>query len=92
MKDKLKPLTGTGRFAPRYWPSWIGVGLMRLLILLPYRLQLALGRLLGRLFQLLSPYRRAIVRANLELCFPEQQPRERRRLMDRLRERSMSVA
>jgi len=81
LKDKHKPLTGLNRFAPRYWGSWLGVGLMRLLIRLPYRLQLLIGRLLGRLFELFSPYRRSIVRANLALCFPEQTPRERNLLM-----------
>ncbi len=71
MKEKHKPLAGLNRFAPRYWASWLGVGLMRLLIRLPYRLQLVIGRLLGRLFKLFNPYRRSIVSTNLALCFPE---------------------
>jgi KDO2-lipid IV(A) lauroyltransferase len=83
LKHKQQPVTGLHRFAPRYWPSWLGVGFMRLLIRLPYRFQLAVGRLLGRLLRLFSPYRRTIAGINLELCFPELTPGERRQLMER---------
>jgi len=83
LKDAHKPVTGLRLIAPRYWPSWLGIGLMRLVILLPYRLQLAIGRMLGRLFRLLSPFRRVIVETNLQLCFPELGKDERRRLLKR---------
>ena len=83
MKDKHQPVTGLSRFAPRYWPSWLGVGLMRLLIRLPYRWQLVTGRLLGRIFRLFSPYRRTIASTNIELCFPELALRERKQLVER---------
>lgn len=83
MKDTHKPLTGLRQLAPRYWPTWLGTGLMRLLIRLPYRLQLILGRTLGRLFRLLSPYRRTIVETNLALCFPELGDTERGQLLGR---------
>jgi KDO2-lipid IV(A) lauroyltransferase len=83
LKDEHRPVSGLSRFAPRYWPSWLGVGLMRLLIRLPYRWQLLIGRLLGRLFRLFSPYRGTIARINLELCFPELAPRERKQLVER---------
>jgi len=69
--------------APRYWPTWLAFGLVRLVVRLPYRAQLFIGRRLGRLYQLLSGYRRSIVRTNLELCFPELDDRERRELEDR---------
>jgi KDO2-lipid IV(A) lauroyltransferase len=83
LKDKHQPLTGLNRYAPRYWPGWLGVGLMRLLIRLPYRMQLAVGRLLGRLFRRFSPYRRTIAMTNLELCFPDLTVRERELLLGR---------
>ncbi len=83
MKDKQKPATGLRQMAPRYWPSWLGIGLMRLVILLPYSLQLAIGRTLGRLFRLLNPYRRILVETNLRLCFPELAGNERRLLRNR---------
>jgi KDO2-lipid IV(A) lauroyltransferase len=56
---------------------------MRLAIRLPYRLQLGIGRRLGNLFRRFSPYRRTIVRTNLELCFPELTVRGRQQLEDR---------
>lgn len=83
MKAEHRPITGLARFAPRYWPSWLGVGIMRLLIRLPYRWQLVIGRLIGRLFRLFSPYRRTIASINIELCFPELAPREREQLVER---------
>jgi KDO2-lipid IV(A) lauroyltransferase len=86
LKDKHKPLSGYRLIAPRFWPTWLAIGLMRLTIRLPYRLQLGIGRRLGKLFRLLSAYRRTIVRTNLELCFPELTSRERQALEDRFYE------
>jgi KDO2-lipid IV(A) lauroyltransferase len=83
IKDKHKPLPDSRRFAPRYWPTWVGIGLLRLFIRLPYRTQLWIGRGLGRLFRLISPYRRTIVAINLKLAFPELAERDRRRLEHR---------
>lgn len=58
-------------WTPKYWPLWIGFGLLRLISLLPYRLQLGLGKRLGRLAHAIAPGRRAIVRRNLALAMPE---------------------
>lgn len=57
--------------APKYWPIWFGLGLLRLVCLLPHGAALGTGRLIGRLAHRLAGDRRAIVRRNLELCFPE---------------------
>ena len=57
--------------APQYWPAWIGVGLLRLLAMLPYPVMLKLGAALGALaFRLPLPQRR-VARRNLALCLPE---------------------
>lgn len=56
---------------PRYWPVWLGLGLLRLLVLLPYPLMMATGRGLGRLAGGVLRGRRAVAAANLRLCFPE---------------------
>lgn len=56
--------------APRYWPLWLGFGLLRLLIILPYRWLLLLGGLLGQLMYLTIPRRRRIAATNIRLCFP----------------------
>lgn len=62
----------TQYYAPRYWSTWLGIGLMRLSAFLPYRLVAPLGRLLGRTYMHLSPKRRHIAEVNLRLCFPDQ--------------------
>ncbi len=58
-------------WTPQYWPLWLGMGLLRLSCLLPYRWQLASGKWLGRIACRLAGKRRAIARRNIGLCFPE---------------------
>ena len=65
---------------PRYWPTWLGFGLLRLSCFLPYRWHIALGKALGRLGHRIAGKRRAITRRNIELCFPELTPAERDKL------------
>lgn len=69
--------------APRFWPTWLGLGIFRLLVLLPYRAQIALGRLLGRLAVRLAHGRRSIVQTNLRLCFPQLSAAEREQILRR---------
>ncbi len=57
--------------SPRYWPIWAGMGLLRIVVALPHRVGLAVGRSIGRLAHLFGGPRRAVVRRNLALCFPE---------------------
>lgn len=54
---------------------------MRLLALCPYRIQLAAGRLLGRLTARILHKRRHIAAVNLSLCFPEFGKAEREALL-----------
>lgn len=69
MSREITPLY---RFlSPRYWPVWLGLGVLRLIILFPYPVQMAAGRLMGRLSMKLTPRRRRIAARNLELCFTE---------------------
>ncbi|NQV86263.1 MAG: lipid A biosynthesis lauroyl acyltransferase, partial [Woeseiaceae bacterium] len=56
------------------------MGLLRLLCLLPHRAALAVGRGIGGLAHRLGGSRRAVVRRNLELCFPNLTPDERNAL------------
>ncbi|MDO8953490.1 MAG: LPS biosynthesis protein [Gammaproteobacteria bacterium] len=58
-------------YQPTAWLLVLTVGLLRLLVLLPYRLQMKMGRLVGRLMMRILPYRRTIMDINLKLCFPE---------------------
>ena len=57
--------------APPYWPTWLGLGLLRLALLLPYPSMLALGRGLGTLLYHLVGSRRHVAEVNIRLCFPE---------------------
>jgi len=67
---------------PRYWPSWLGLGLMRLSIYFPVRMQLWAGHLIAWLITPLSAARRQVAKRNLELCFPELTQEQREDLLD----------
>jgi KDO2-lipid IV(A) lauroyltransferase len=69
-------------FAPRYWPTWAGIGLLRLLALLPYPALLATGRALGTLLRHLPIRFVRTARRNIELCFPELDAPARERLLN----------
>lgn len=69
--------------APRYWPTWGLLALMRLAARLPARGQLALGGGIGWLFWQLQRRERRIARRNLEICFPELAPAARETLLRR---------
>ena len=77
MQKKKKRKRPANLHHPLYWPSWLGVGLLRLLAALPYSLQLRLGRLVGRLLGRMHRKRRETVAANLAACFPELSVAER---------------
>ena len=66
---------------PRFWPTWLFIGLLRLFALLPPRAGWAVGAVIGDLSRLLAPSRRRITRINLKLCFPELDDRARERLL-----------
>lgn len=68
---------------PRYWPIWLGVACLRLLARLPYRLQMACGRGLGRLLYLVLGRRRRVAKTNLALCFPATSEVERAAILRR---------
>ncbi|MGV6989575.1 LpxL/LpxP family Kdo(2)-lipid IV(A) lauroyl/palmitoleoyl acyltransferase [Testudinibacter sp. P80/BLE/0925] len=69
---------------PKYWFFWIGLGLFRLILLLPYPLLLQIGTSLGWLFSKLGvgKKRAAIARRNLELCFPQKTVQEREAILE----------
>ena len=56
---------------PRYWLTWLGLSIFRLLIMLPYPVLLIMGKCVGLLIYRVGGLRRRIARQNLELCFPE---------------------
>lgn len=81
MSDERKALHHF--WGPRYWLTWLGMGILRVLCLLPHSVALATGRMLGRLVHRAAGSRRAIVRRNIELCFPDLRASERDALAKR---------
>lgn len=77
--DSAPPFTAR-LLLPRHWPTWIALGLMRALVLLPIGLLLRMGESLGRIVGALVRSRRRVVLINLRACFPRMDERERERL------------
>jgi KDO2-lipid IV(A) lauroyltransferase len=69
--------------APRYWHYWLILAMLRSIALLPYRVQLGIGRALGFLVRKTMRRGRRIAQRNLQLCFPELSSDERARLLER---------
>ncbi|WP_413495879.1 Kdo(2)-lipid IV(A) acyltransferase [Morganella psychrotolerans] len=65
---------------PRYWLTWIGAGILYVLVLLPYPVIYRLGTSLGRLSMCFLKSRTAIADRNLQLCFPDM-PEAKRKAM-----------
>ena len=68
-------------FHPRFWLLWLGLGVLWLVVQLPYKVQLCIGRGLGALMYRVAGDRRRIATRNLELCFPEKSAAERKQLL-----------
>jgi KDO2-lipid IV(A) lauroyltransferase len=69
--------------APRYWLTWIAIGLLRVIERLSYPRLLQAGRTLGRIGRRLPVHYIPVARANMRLCLPELSDPERERLLDR---------
>ncbi|HEY6642549.1 hypothetical protein [Povalibacter sp.] len=68
---------------PRFWGVWFGIGVVRLVNLLPLRVQMLIGRATGRLAYLISRRDRRVAAINIDLCLPELAPAQRRQLLRR---------
>ncbi|GGB97421.1 lipid A biosynthesis lauroyltransferase [Marinobacterium zhoushanense] len=74
--------SATDRFLhPRYWPTWFMLASLRLASLLPYRLQLRIGALLGALLYRFNRHRRRVTETNIRLIFPDLDPVARQRMV-----------
>lgn len=67
--------------APKYWPTWIGIIILRTITFMPYRIQMSIGRFLGYLSYLLIPRRRHIVETNIRVAFPDLNAEEQKSLV-----------
>lgn len=62
--------------APRYWPAWVSLGLLRLVVYLPLPIIVLCGSLLGKLLYIALPERRRITDINLKIAFPDKTENE----------------
>ena len=70
MTAKAEP--GQQRFlAPRYWGTWLAIGILKLLAPLSIKNQVRVGKVIGVLAYRLAKRRRKITEVNIRLCFPE---------------------
>jgi len=67
-------------YHPAYWPTWLGLGIMRVITFLPMRVIWLLGTLLGAWISFIPSKLRTVVRVNIGLCFSEIGTEGRRRL------------
>lgn len=68
---KVSPRFTRSLMHPRYWITWAGLGLLFLLVQLPFPLLQKLGTWMGRTSMRFLKRRIRITRRNLELCFPD---------------------
>ncbi|MGA9422022.1 MAG: LpxL/LpxP family Kdo(2)-lipid IV(A) lauroyl/palmitoleoyl acyltransferase [Rhodanobacteraceae bacterium] len=62
---------------PRHWPAWVGLAAIWFIARLPYPWLMRLAGTLGWLAERLLGARRDIALRNLELCFPQLDPKAR---------------
>jgi KDO2-lipid IV(A) lauroyltransferase len=68
---------------PKYWLTWVSVGIFYSVSWLPHRIQIGLGKLLGKAIKVLAKKRYLVAKRNLELCFPDYTDEQRQRILDK---------
>jgi KDO2-lipid IV(A) lauroyltransferase len=69
--------------APQYWPTWLGLALLRLFEPLPFPLLVGIGRGFGTFLRWLPLNFVRIARVNLSLCLPSQTIEAREAILKR---------
>ncbi len=65
---------------PKYWPTWIGLFLFRLLSFLPLPVLASIGYVLGMIAYILPFGRRKVALKNIAACFPEKSLSEQKQI------------
>jgi len=65
---------------PKYWPTWLGLGLLRLLSFLPLPLLAIIGYAIGTIAYIAPFSRRHVALKNLQSCFPDKPLNELKRI------------
>lgn len=71
-----------GYLLPKYWLSWIAVGISWLLARLPLSWQRGSARWLAGRLANTNNSRMHVIRRNIDLCFPEKSPEDRQNLVE----------
>lgn len=79
--QEIRPIFTKSLLHPRYWLTWFGIGVLYLIVLLPYPIIYQLGKGLGLLSMKLIGKRKETARQNLKLCFPEKTQQERDQML-----------
>tara|TARA_B110000438_G_scaffold49194_1_gene49653 strand:+ start:13100 stop:14038 length:939 start_codon:yes stop_codon:yes gene_type:complete len=79
----LQPNFKISFLLPKYWLTWIAVLVLYSISWLPYRFQLFLGKMIGRLLYKIGSSRKKVALRNLELCFPDKTDAERQIMLKR---------
>jgi KDO2-lipid IV(A) lauroyltransferase len=82
MPGTPRPVFTRSLLSPRFWPAWIGVGVMKLIAMLPYKMLMGIGRLLGEIIERVPSPRREVAAINVALCFPELDATAQAKLVD----------
>ena len=77
----LQPDFKLSFFLPKYWLTWLGVFILYSISWLPYKLQLFLGKNIGRLLFKIGSSRKKVALKNLQLCFPDMPASEHQRIL-----------
>lgn len=79
MADKsTKNLTLKQLLAPKYWFTWIIMGITYVISFLPWQTKQTLGKYLGLLLYKITPRRRHICDVNFKICYPEMDAEDRK--------------
>lgn len=72
----------TSLLHPRNWMTWTGLGVLWLLVQLPYPLLYLIGSSLGRAARPFLKRREKIASRNIDLCFPEMKAEAKEKLIE----------
>lgn len=67
---KTFPIFNYSLLLPRFWLIWLGIGILYVLVLLPYPVIHCIGSGFGYVARFCMLKRMRIIRTNLKLCFP----------------------
>ena len=77
----LQPNFKLSFLLPKYWLTWLAVIILYSISWLPYKMQLSLGRAIGRLLYKIGSSRKKVALKNLQLCFPDMPASEHQRIL-----------